>query len=95
MDTYKTAFEINSELFGGDEHVDEDDVRIVQKILEQRIKDGQHEPIVMLRKSLVDDYKRINEIVLDSDDERDRILYEGMCKGIKKAIIRIDGYETT
>lgn len=36
MDAYETALKINSELFGGDEYVNEEDVKKVQKILEQR-----------------------------------------------------------
>ena len=48
MNTYETAFEINSELFGGDEYVWGEDVRRVQKILERRLEAGQHETLVML-----------------------------------------------
>ena|SRR5690625_107523 len=46
MNTYDIAFEINSELFGGDEYVDEEDVIKVQKILEQRLKSGQVDALV-------------------------------------------------
>jgi|GEM_PF-4412063 len=47
MNTYDIAFEINSELFGGDEYVDEEDVIKVQKILEQRLKSSQVDTLVM------------------------------------------------
>jgi len=43
MNLYEIAFEINSELFGGDQFVDLEDVDRVKKIIKKHIEADQHE----------------------------------------------------
>src|SRR5690625_5650470 len=60
MNTYDIAFEINSELFGGDEYVDEEDVIKVQKILEQRLKSSQVDTLVI--NPINEKYRNLDDI---------------------------------
>jgi len=60
------------------------------------LKAGQHETIVMLRKSLKDEIERVADIVDDTKSEdRDNIYYRGIEVGLNKALSLLEMHKAT
>jgi hypothetical protein len=74
--------------YHGDEWVEGLEKAILEKAIEEyaEAKSGQVDAVVMLRKSLVDEIERFNEILEDEDST----LYRGMRSGLQKALDLLD-----